>query len=457
LNKENNKLSNLEWASHSDQNKHSFENNKNRKKAIGIKIIQVTLDGKDIKNFNSIKEAEKELNIKEIKINKIYKNNDFSFKFKYSEDNENLKIIEGEEWKIIKDINVSNKGRIKTKQGMINYGSESGKGYYSHKGNFVHRLVAEAFIINPKPNEYLFVNHKDLNKGNNNVENLEWVNGSMNINHMIKNTEINRKNERIMKKIIVLSKKENKIYDSLKETTSNENIKKTTLGTYLKEENPYQNKFYIYYDNYIKNKEKYDDKIKNHIECEFDTKNVHKGVIRPVLMIDIETDTILERFESIIDAHNKLKICADTISCCCNKISKSAGGFKWEFEKVKDLEGEIWKEHESTLKVSNMGRIKYSTGRLTTPCINNNGYFELTFGLSRQHIGALDTDQMTNEGDAANIIQTVCKAVNKFFEEYDGQIEDLEIKGTSEKRSRVYKAYMPKYINPKYISRVDIK
>jgi hypothetical protein len=85
------------------------------------------------------------------------------------------------------------------------------------------------------------------------------------------------------------------------------------------------------------------------------------------------------------------------------------------------------------------------------------GYFELTFGLSRQYIGALDTDQMTGEGDAANIMQTVCKAVNKFFDEYDDQIEDLEIKGTNEKRSRVYKAYMPKYINPEYISRVDIK
>ena len=85
------------------------------------------------------------------------------------------------------------------------------------------------------------------------------------------------------------------------------------------------------------------------------------------------------------------------------------------------------------------------------------GYFELTFGLTREYIGALDTDQMTGEGDAANIMQTVCKAVNKFFEEYDDQIEELEIKGTSEKRSRVYKAYMPKYINPEYISRVDIK
>jgi len=379
LNKENNKLSNLEWASHSDQIKHSIENNKNRKKAIGIKITQITLDGKDIKNFNSIKEAMKELNIKEIKINKIYKNNDFSFKFKYSEDNENLKIIEGEEWKEVNDMKVSNKGRIKNKIGQISYGAESGKGYYSYKTNFIHRLVAEAFIPNPKPTEYLFVNHKDSNKKNNNVENLEWVNGSMNINHMIKNNEFNKKNERIMKKIIVLSKKENKIYDSLKETTSNEDIKKTTLGKHLKSEIHFRNKFYIYYDNYTKNKEKYDDKIKNHIECEYDTKNVNKGIIRPVLMIDIETNTIIERFESIIDAHNKLKICADSISCCCNKSRKSAGGFKWEFEEVKDLEGEIWKEHESTLKVSNMGRIKYPTGRLTTPFVNHNSYYQLFF------------------------------------------------------------------------------
>ena len=48
---------------------------------------------------------------------------------------------------------------------------------------YAHRLVAEYFI--PNPNNYQYVHHKDENKLNNRVSNLEWVSPKQNMQYIL--------------------------------------------------------------------------------------------------------------------------------------------------------------------------------------------------------------------------------------------------------------------------------
>jgi deoxycytidylate deaminase len=60
----------------------------------------------------------------------------------------------------------------------------------------IHRLVAEAFLINDNPQEKIQVNHKDNNHKNNCVDNLEWCTPSHNTKHAYENG-YNGKSKRI--------------------------------------------------------------------------------------------------------------------------------------------------------------------------------------------------------------------------------------------------------------------
>lgn len=112
----------------------------------------------------------------------------------------------------------------------------------------IHRLVAEAFI--PNVNNYPVVNHKDENKLNNCINNLEWCT-------------------------------------------------------------------YKHNNNYGNRSEKYSKTRKMN-----KTKNVYQ--------YDLEGN-LINIFKNIKEAKKNLNIFNDSISRCCRKIQKTAGGFKWEY------------------------------------------------------------------------------------------------------------------------------
>lgn len=83
----------------------------------------------------------------------------------------------------------------------------------------VHRLVAEAFIDNP--NNYNMINHKDENKLNNNVDNLEWCNHNYNVNY---GTAIKRSAENRSRPIVSIIDGVKTIYKSSKIASNLHNV-----------------------------------------------------------------------------------------------------------------------------------------------------------------------------------------------------------------------------------------
>lgn len=99
------------------------------------------------------------------------------------------------------------------------------------KSHSIHRLVATAFI--PNPNNLYTVNHKDGNRYNNALDNLEWMSLKDNIRHGFENNLYTNQNKTVI---------ENKVTNEIIEFRS------TAMA------NRYMNKNHSYINNNIRRK-----------------------------------------------------------------------------------------------------------------------------------------------------------------------------------------------------------
>jgi hypothetical protein len=182
--KDDNRLENLRWANNIMQN----NNRKPFDRDNGIKIFKY-LDNTLIDTYKSQREAAKSINISDALFYKLIKTKSYFKGYKWCKEQINLTqheifkpiFIKGKET----GYSISDYGTIINKLGNKTKGSMNNKGYMVCSINglsrYVHILVAHTFL----PNFYNknIVNHKDGNKANCKLYNLEWTTRSENALH----------------------------------------------------------------------------------------------------------------------------------------------------------------------------------------------------------------------------------------------------------------------------------
>lgn len=232
-NKLNNNIDNLEWVSPSENCLHAHKNN--LVKSYKRKVNQCDKFGNIIMTYDSIKNAEKHTGVNSKHISSVClgkRKTSGGYIWKFYDDNKSH-IKEGKPLS-------TNKNYLVTKDGKV-YSCRSNKflkpkidpdGYLSvsicdngkKKQESIHRLVARVYLKN-KCN-YKYVNHIDLNKQNNNLNNLEWCSPKENMIHYAKNG----KNIFRVKVIqLTIDKKIIKKYNSVKEASIKTKVDKSSI------------------------------------------------------------------------------------------------------------------------------------------------------------------------------------------------------------------------------------
>ena len=185
----------------------------------------------------------------------------------------------------------------------------------------IHRMVAGTFIPNPKPDIYTDVNHKDGDKSNNEVSNLEWCSRSKNIKHAYDTGLREKKKGEDSPNAKITIEQAQWIYDNYQVIDGKSN------GPQLAKQfnvNPSTIRSIItgrsgdgrpQWENVVRNREI--------------PKLTHTGGPRKVAQIDVNTGEVIAIFNTIKEGIQKTGV--KTISQCASGHAKTAGGYKWQY------------------------------------------------------------------------------------------------------------------------------
>jgi len=336
-NKLNNNISNLTWMTRKENNQHKslglvYKSNKNKP------IVRIGLDDEILENYNSIEDAGQWAFENNLTANSHNGRNAigncvnglsskaYGFKWKYIDNS-----LENEEWREIdytkifgeivltdKKYFVSNLGRFKNSYGQImdNY-KPNQNGYirvYIYKKTIaLHRLVAYTFLANPENKEQ--VNHKDGNKLNNYIENLEWCSNAENQKHKFETGLGNNFTRKV--KQYDLNWNFIKEYESIVLAAREANVSKGTIrGVLIK---------------YRKTAGGYIWRYSDDTNIDFTEKiSINENRGRSVGQYDL-TMNLIKKHDNIAEAARNIGIHKNNIWAVIKNNKKSAGGFIWKY------------------------------------------------------------------------------------------------------------------------------
>jgi hypothetical protein len=341
--KKNNSVSNLEWATVTEQNRHKrkfvpIKHGEKKTRAMRIAMWRIDAEtGAKLQLYANRKLAARWVfdnglsSVPDCSANicNVYRGSGkkaFGFSWRYDTEDDTLN--NNEIWKDIPPDVIGSKcgyqistcGRVKTSKGRIKRGYIQGHGYLSicinYKYLLIHRIVAIVFL--PNPENLPVVNHLDGQKNNAHVENLEWTTFKGNSQHAY-DTGLHPETQPVIQ-YDPKTLEEICIFSNQTEAGRQLGISQNTINTCCVKKGAYTAGgfgFRLQKDGIPK--------------CTHEIKTTKKRVIQ----YDKVTGEKIAVFESLANTAQQLGLWSSNIGSCCNKKQKTTGGFGFKFESEK--------------------------------------------------------------------------------------------------------------------------